>query len=154
MLWPHRIVVATFGMAVLVALAPSCSDELGANECETPGVSQDCTCPDGRVKSRICGADGTLSECYCYNPGCGNGQVDDGETCDDGNTASGDGCDSECMTEPGGPGGGNPVTSSSTGMGGMPATTTSGMGGMMGTGGMMSTGGMAGTGGAGGTGGA
>lgn len=138
MLWPHRIVLSTIGLAAFVALAASCSDELGANECETPGTSQDCTCPSGRVSVRSCGADGTLGECYCYEPGCGNGQVDDGEECDDGNTASGDGCDAMCVVEPGGPGGGNPATSSSTGMGGMPTTTstTTGMGGMMGTGGM------------------
>lgn len=32
---------------------------------------------------------------------CGNGIVDDGETCDDGNSGSGDGCSEECQVEPG-----------------------------------------------------
>jgi len=32
-------------------------------------------------------------------PICGNGIVQEGETCDDGNTTSGDGCDSSCYTE-------------------------------------------------------
>ena len=34
-------------------------------------------------------------------PTCGNGVVDQGETCDDSNTASGDGCSSSCQTESG-----------------------------------------------------
>jgi cysteine-rich repeat protein len=34
-------------------------------------------------------------------PGCGNGVVDSGETCDDGNTANGDGCSSTCTKEDG-----------------------------------------------------
>ena len=31
-----------------------------------------------------------------YAVGCGNGAVDEGETCDDGNAESGDGCDANC----------------------------------------------------------
>ncbi len=33
-------------------------------------------------------------------PVCGNGEIDQGETCDDGNTAAGDGCDPSCLLEP------------------------------------------------------
>lgn len=32
-------------------------------------------------------------------PGCGNGELDSGETCDDGNTESGDGCARDCALE-------------------------------------------------------
>jgi cysteine-rich repeat protein len=38
--------------------------------------------------------------------GCGNGQVDLNETCDDGNTADGDGCSASCQSEDTGGGGG------------------------------------------------
>ncbi|EYF00483.1 proprotein convertase P-domain-containing protein [Chondromyces apiculatus] len=34
-------------------------------------------------------------------PGCGDGQLDAGEACDDGNDASGDGCDGDCAIEDG-----------------------------------------------------
>ena len=33
-------------------------------------------------------------------PVCGNGKMEEGETCDDGNTIDGDGCDSNCQIEP------------------------------------------------------
>ena len=32
-------------------------------------------------------------------PGCGNGVIEPGETCDDGNTTSGDGCSATCQIE-------------------------------------------------------
>lgn len=35
------------------------------------------------------------------SPVCGNGLVEDGESCDDGNANSGDGCSAECNVEPG-----------------------------------------------------
>lgn len=35
------------------------------------------------------------------SPVCGNGLVEDGESCDDGNANSGDGCSAECKVEPG-----------------------------------------------------
>lgn len=34
-------------------------------------------------------------------PGCGDGVVDFGETCDDGNDVAGDGCSADCVFEPG-----------------------------------------------------
>ncbi|MCW5808294.1 MAG: hypothetical protein KIT31_38450 [Deltaproteobacteria bacterium] len=37
---------------------------------------------------------------------CGNGTVDEGETCDDGNRVDGDGCSANCVDETGGEGGG------------------------------------------------
>jgi MYXO-CTERM domain-containing protein len=33
------------------------------------------------------------------SPVCGNGTLEDGESCDDGNTVDGDGCSSTCETE-------------------------------------------------------
>jgi MYXO-CTERM domain-containing protein len=39
------------------------------------------------------------------SPTCGNGQLDDGEQCDDGNTTDGDGCSAACQNET--PGGGS-----------------------------------------------
>lgn len=40
------------------------------------------------------------------DPNCGNGALDDGETCDDGNVADGDGCSATCEDESGGGNGG------------------------------------------------
>ena len=37
---------------------------------------------------------------------CGDGDIDEGETCDDGNNNNGDGCDAHCQTETSGGGGG------------------------------------------------
>jgi cysteine-rich repeat protein len=37
----------------------------------------------------------------CTPPGCGDGIVEAGETCDDGNTIAGDGCSAVCVTEVG-----------------------------------------------------
>ena len=46
----------------------------------------------------------TLDDVCIVTPGpptpvCGDGMLEDGETCDDGNTADGDGCSSTCQTE-------------------------------------------------------
>ncbi len=35
----------------------------------------------------------------CEDPGCGNGVIEKGETCDDGNTKFGDGCNAQCQAE-------------------------------------------------------
>ena len=71
-------------------------------------------CDDGNTES----GDGCSSDCrtieegyVCPEPGkscqedkpapvvlCGNGELDEGEVCDDGNTESGDGCSSDCRT--------------------------------------------------------
>ncbi len=47
--------------------------------------------------------DGTaLCDAGAVEVGCGNGNVDTGEECDDGNTTDGDGCAADCTTETGG----------------------------------------------------
>lgn len=43
--------------------------------------------------------DGTTCSPNCRLPGCGNGLVEVGETCDDGNTDDGDSCPSTCVIE-------------------------------------------------------
>lgn len=84
--------------------------------------------PPSRANGAWCGTGGSLtSGCNIYNPAmrdwdfdptllydswlppatpritpCGDGVVDDGESCDDGNTASGDCCSSMCQLEPAG----------------------------------------------------
>lgn len=47
---------------------------------------------------------GTTYYCVSFNavddrPSCGNGKLEEGETCDDGNTKSGDGCSATCKEE-------------------------------------------------------
>jgi len=49
---------------------------------------------------------------------CGNGAVDDGETCDDGNRTAGDGCDANCQQETGGGDGDGGCCSTGTGAAG------------------------------------
>jgi cysteine-rich repeat protein len=42
----------------------------------------------------------STDECIPPEPVCGNGEIEDGEECDDGNTIPGDGCDEFCQLEP------------------------------------------------------
>ena len=51
-------------------------------------------CDDGNLDD----GDGCDANCE-IEPGCGNGQIDDGEACDDGNLDNGDGCDDACQFE-------------------------------------------------------
>lgn len=65
--------------------------------------SQASVCKDlGIAAGKPCDADGTPGICnsdgYC-EPGCGDGQTDTNEQCDDGNFASHDGCSSRCLVE-------------------------------------------------------
>lgn len=138
----------------LLALVSACSEELAEGACETPAASQRCDCPDGRTSVQTCSAQGLWGACYCYRPGCGNGEVDDAEDCDDGNVVDGDGCSAMCVIEPGGPGGGGPGGGGSTTITTSTTTTTSTAGGMGGMGGLGGIGGVGGIGGAGGTAGA
>jgi cysteine-rich repeat protein len=58
-----------------------------------------CTCGDGAcdlLQGETCG--GCKSDCC---PGCGDGNLDSGETCDDGNNVGGDGCAADCQDEDG-----------------------------------------------------
>lgn len=58
----------------------------------------------------------TGGTCYseaCLPAGCGNGRMDEGETCDDGNVTLGDGCSSSCVAEVCGNGVVDPVSTSS-----------------------------------------
>ncbi|MCA9620477.1 MAG: hypothetical protein KC731_15755, partial [Myxococcales bacterium] len=64
-------------LAWLGVIAFSCAEELGEDYCENPGETAACECPDGRSSLRTCSAFNQLGECYCYRPGCGNGEVDD-----------------------------------------------------------------------------
>jgi fibro-slime domain-containing protein len=58
------------------------------------GCSKTCT-----VEPK-CRDDGSATTRAC-DTHCGDGNIDDGEQCDDGNQVSGDGCSSTCMIEPG-----------------------------------------------------
>ena len=76
-----------------------CAGEGGGNNCDTnatcaniPG-SFDCTCNSGFT------GDGVT--CIEAPTGCGNGDLDVGETCDDGNLESDDGCSGFCQIEEG-----------------------------------------------------
>ena len=57
------------------------------------GAAGDATCASG-VCNTTGGKPGT-----CAAVGCGNGKVENGETCDDGNVKAGDGCDASCKKE-------------------------------------------------------
>ena len=79
----------------------------------TASVSFDGAAPDQveaslngscRLTTQICPVsitttDGTAGYYTITNPPCGNGTLNQGETCDDGNTDAGDGCDNSCHTE-------------------------------------------------------
>jgi len=58
------------------------------------GCSKTCT------KEPKCRDDGSATTRAC-DTHCGDGNIDDGEQCDDGNQVNGDGCSSTCTTEPG-----------------------------------------------------
>lgn len=68
-----------------------------AGDC-TPGQTQECSCPEGQG-TQVCAADGGgYGACECPGPAvCGDGEVADGEECDDGAANADDGaCTSEC----------------------------------------------------------
>jgi cysteine-rich repeat protein len=51
--------------------------------------------PDG-AECIFTGVTGLCAGGVCIGPTCGNGELDDGEACDDGNQTSGDGCRADC----------------------------------------------------------
>jgi cysteine-rich repeat protein len=58
-------------------------------------VAQCADMPDG-TSCTFAGVGGECEGGVCIGSSCGNGELDDGEACDDGNTSSGDGCRSDC----------------------------------------------------------
>ena len=62
-------------------------------------------CDDGEECGEIVDGEDVIGSVCLPTAGacgeCGNGEVDDGETCDDGNLESGDGCDDTCQAEAG-----------------------------------------------------
>lgn len=54
---------------------------------------------DGQPEGASCTFAGVAGQCeagLCLGVQCGNGDIDEGEICDDGNTTSGDGCRADC----------------------------------------------------------
>jgi cysteine-rich repeat protein len=85
-----------------------CSDFPIASESFVVGTNYDCQEPgcsfSAYVADHFC-----MNVNYCFvaveeppDGECGNGTVDEGESCDDGNTADGDCCSSSCSLEPAG----------------------------------------------------
>jgi len=96
--------------------AQDCGDCCGNGVCDKYPTENCFTCPEdcGDVcEETPCGdgvcdmdnADGYTESCQtCPKdcecpPGCGDGNLDEGEECDDGNLDPGDGCDTDCKTE-------------------------------------------------------
>jgi len=77
-------------VGLLTACGPSKSDGDASVDGDASGL--DSTVPDGYVLP-----DTTVPDAYV--PGCGNGELDNGEACDDGNQVSGDGCNASCTRE-------------------------------------------------------
>jgi fibro-slime domain-containing protein len=76
-------------------LPAGCSGPNGLFNGDGSGCSKTCT------REPICrGTNGTGATHAC-NTTCGNGNLENGEQCDDGNTVSGDGCSSTCTLEVG-----------------------------------------------------
>lgn len=87
----------------------TCRLELG-EECDEPadcasgscdGVDGTCECNQENDcdEGEVCNQMPSPNE--CVEPGCGDGQLDQSEACDDGNTVAGDGCNAECLIEVG-----------------------------------------------------
>lgn len=58
------------------------------------GCEVDVDCAEGKICQNGACVDAPSTQCIC-----GNGQLDEGEECDDGNSASEDGCSSSCKKE-------------------------------------------------------
>ncbi len=81
-------------------LSETCDD---GNTIDADGCSSDCLIEDGWtcVRQLVGKRPITTSICSIGSSLCGNGFIDDEETCDDKNKESGDGCSSFCLIEPG-----------------------------------------------------
>ncbi len=93
--------------------------------CPSNNGTELATCVDGRIRCRVCDllnhVDGLARDCDVFDDGnddnqscveqtgCGDGDIDGNEACDDGNNASGDGCSATCTFEPGWTCGGEPT---------------------------------------------
>jgi cysteine-rich repeat protein len=78
---------------------PTTTTPTGGGVCE-PGQTLGCECPMGQVGEATCAADGvTVGPCECPAPAavCGDGELGDGEACDDGvNDGGYGGCLPDC----------------------------------------------------------
>ncbi len=84
-----------------------CGDTLvdAPEECDDGNMVNGDGCDDACKEEVACNSTAQCppgNECdgdFCV-PLCGNGDIDEGETCDDGDTLDGDGCSSQCQEEP------------------------------------------------------
>jgi cysteine-rich repeat protein len=123
--------VAVLWMACLTPAATTCADGSLCSAAQVCAPAGGCVDPaqlaacddvaDGEACELAGIGTGTCVERVCVLGGCGNGDPDPGEACDDGNTVSGDGCRADCAkvevcgdgvvdaAEPCDDGNGNPV---------------------------------------------
>ncbi len=88
---PDPTFVACLGKASM-ALPPAFTKANGSTPC--PGAAGDAnTTIDNNCIQAV------MSQLPPVAPGCGNGIVDPGETCDDGNTVNGDSCPANCIIQ-------------------------------------------------------
>jgi cysteine-rich repeat protein len=67
-------------------------ESCGGGECQSgESLSDGTTCDTMAIPAGVC-----MSGVCVAPPGCGDGNLDEGETCDDGNLTNGDGCDDDC----------------------------------------------------------
>lgn len=77
----------------------------GASGCDTidptclSGTLTGPAAPGAPVLAVVVGNAGPYQIDVAFEPTCGNGTLDPGETCDDGGTTPGDGCDASCQVE-------------------------------------------------------
>ncbi|MCA9713662.1 MAG: hypothetical protein H6713_21840 [Myxococcales bacterium] len=84
--------------AAATTAGPTGSESEGEPAC-APGEQQACACDGGAAGLADCLDDGSgFGECQCPEPACGNGQVEEGEGCDDGPANADDAaCTSACQ---------------------------------------------------------
>jgi cysteine-rich repeat protein len=68
--------------------------------CVLPGQLAECAArPDETACSYQGEPDGACFDGVCFPAGCGNGELEEGEVCDDGNSNNGDGCSADCTSD-------------------------------------------------------
>ncbi len=83
--------------------APECGDGMiiAPEECDGTEFGGETCVSRGFLSGDLtCGRRCRIQTTSCVESDCGNGTLDDDETCDDGNTENNDGCSSECLVEP------------------------------------------------------